>query len=183
MPLPTLNRQCSSCRCGMPSFRSSRVKPRIQVRAPPMSERLSDQTFLVNADRPDRLAIAQIASQTARPRRYWRRQHTRCNRLYLDNIARTLPCNLISSCHFAVLILLTKLARERLSPYRHKTPESCHQDSGVLCLTRSPDGIRTRATALRGRRAGPLHNGAALATTSIASQFDVAEATILSPNG
>ena len=27
---------------------------------------------------------------------------------------------------------------------------------------RSPDGIRTRATALRGRRARPLHNGAAL---------------------
>src|SRR5437899_2223750 len=26
--------------------------------------------------------------------------------------------------------------------------------------TRSPDGIRTRATALRGRRARPLHNGA-----------------------
>ena len=25
---------------------------------------------------------------------------------------------------------------------------------------RSPDGIRTRATALRGRRARPLHNGA-----------------------
>lgn len=24
----------------------------------------------------------------------------------------------------------------------------------------SPDGIRTRATALRGRRARPLHNGA-----------------------
>src|SRR5581483_8338846 len=27
-------------------------------------------------------------------------------------------------------------------------------------MTRSPDGIRTRATALRGRRARPLHNGA-----------------------
>src|SRR5829696_163078 len=27
-------------------------------------------------------------------------------------------------------------------------------------LTGSPDGIRTRATALRGRRARPLHNGA-----------------------
>ena len=27
-------------------------------------------------------------------------------------------------------------------------------------LTCSPDGIRTRATALRGRRARPLHNGA-----------------------
>src|SRR5215207_3934998 len=30
-------------------------------------------------------------------------------------------------------------------------------DLGVSC---SPDGIRTRATALRGRRARPLHNGA-----------------------
>ena len=29
-------------------------------------------------------------------------------------------------------------------------------------FTRSPDGIRTRATALRGRRARPLHNGAML---------------------
>jgi hypothetical protein len=29
-----------------------------------------------------------------------------------------------------------------------------------LLLTSSPDGIRTRATALRGRRARPLHNGA-----------------------
>ena len=27
-------------------------------------------------------------------------------------------------------------------------------------LSGSPDGIRTRATALRGRRARPLHNGA-----------------------
>jgi hypothetical protein len=27
-------------------------------------------------------------------------------------------------------------------------------------FTGSPDGIRTRATALRGRRARPLHNGA-----------------------
>ena len=29
-------------------------------------------------------------------------------------------------------------------------------------ISRSPDGIRTRATALRGRRARPLHNGAVL---------------------
>src|SRR6476619_3559550 len=31
-------------------------------------------------------------------------------------------------------------------------------------MTRSPDGIRTRATALRGRRARPLHNGALAGT-------------------
>ena len=31
---------------------------------------------------------------------------------------------------------------------------------GDLLRSRSPDGIRTRATALRGRRARPLHNGA-----------------------
>ena len=30
----------------------------------------------------------------------------------------------------------------------------------VLVSSGSPDGIRTRATALRGRRARPLHNGA-----------------------
>ncbi len=37
----------------------------------------------------------------------------------------------------------------------------------------SPDGIRTRATALRGRRARPLHNGAKvfwLTSTTYASQ-------------
>ena len=33
-------------------------------------------------------------------------------------------------------------------------------------LTCSPDGIRTRATALRGRRARPLHNGAVPSTRS-----------------
>ena len=33
------------------------------------------------------------------------------------------------------------------------------RDSGCLSIG-SPDGIRTRATALRGRRARPLHNGA-----------------------
>ena len=32
---------------------------------------------------------------------------------------------------------------------------------------RSPDGIRTRATALRGRRARPLHNGALAGPTGI----------------
>jgi hypothetical protein len=33
-----------------------------------------------------------------------------------------------------------------------------------LCFRGSPDGIRTRATALRGRRARPLHNGATAGT-------------------
>ena len=31
----------------------------------------------------------------------------------------------------------------------------------------SPDGIRTRATALRGRRARPLHNGAMPSTNEL----------------
>src|SRR5690606_1925106 len=42
-------------------------------------------------------------------------------------------------------------------PEQHKTPTT--YVVGVLSR-RSPDGIRTRATALRGRRARPLHNGA-----------------------
>ena len=45
----------------------------------------------------------------------------------------------------------------------------CSQVEGGTC--RSPDGIRTRATALRGRRARPLHNGA-LSTFDL-STFDL----------
>ena len=35
----------------------------------------------------------------------------------------------------------------------------------TLCGRRTPDGIRTRATALRGRRARPLHNGGLVGAT------------------
>ena len=50
-------------------------------------------------------------------------------------------------------------------------PHACEEppSGGRGLLSRSPDGIRTRATALRGRRARPLHNGA-LAGLSGASQ-------------
>ncbi|MDF2748085.1 MAG: hypothetical protein K0S98_2372 [Propionibacteriaceae bacterium] len=44
----------------------------------------------------------------------------------------------------------------------------CISPSGTH-IESSPDGIRTRATALRGRRARPLHNGA-LACMIIADQ-------------
>ena len=37
---------------------------------------------------------------------------------------------------------------------------------------RSPDGVRTRATALRGRRARPLHNGAVEAVTILEKYRD-----------
>ena len=40
---------------------------------------------------------------------------------------------------------------------RARSPSAVDGDLGTA---RSPDGIRTRATALRGRRARPLHNGA-----------------------
>ena len=55
------------------------------------------------------------------------------------------------------------LAKKRESVgAKHGTDEETPTDSsvGVSSLTCSPDGIRTRATALRGRRARPLHNGA-----------------------
>ena len=41
----------------------------------------------------------------------------------------------------------------------------------------SPDGIRTRATALRGRRARPLHNGA------VAAGVTTAEGTVVDVDG
>ena len=47
------------------------------------------------------------------------------------------------------------------SPAIYKTAGQTVIDwlTGSSCMG-SPDGIRTRATALRGRRARPLHNGA-----------------------
>ena len=42
----------------------------------------------------------------------------------------------------------------------------------------SPDGIRTRATALRGRRARPLHNGALAVLPSRSKRSTAAEETI-----
>ena len=47
------------------------------------------------------------------------------------------------------------------NPGKQKDARSAAQSSEPsIHLTSSPDGIRTRATALRGRRARPLHNGA-----------------------
>ena len=46
------------------------------------------------------------------------------------------------------------------SPSRRKTTPARRLRRSGRPSTGSPDGIRTRATALRGRRARPLHNGA-----------------------
>ena len=53
----------------------------------------------------------------------------------------------------------------RVLPETHSGPGSKVPLTGISAgqghnLLGSPDGIRTRATALRGRRARPLHNGA-----------------------
>ncbi len=54
---------------------------------------------------------------------------------------------------------------ERSDTARHGTTTGTHETprpgvEGSAVVRGSPDGIRTRATALRGRRARPLHNGA-----------------------
>ena len=58
--------------------------------------------------------------------------------------------------------------RRDVSPGPSSSARLGGRDEGPVRWTgpsrRSPDGIRTRATALRGRRARPLHNGAVLTT-------------------
>ena len=73
------------------------------------------------------------------------------------------------------------LLRDSLSSPNDAKAGPCHrlgkkkgqkvgQDWISLALLRcSPDGIRTRATALRGRRARPLHNGAVHPTRPLLS--------------
>src|SRR6478735_3542940 len=56
----------------------------------------------------------------------------------------------ISACSFVGMIKLYPMKMNKAQAARTWT----------LFRTGSPDGIRTRATALRGRRARPLHNGA-----------------------
>ncbi len=63
-----------------------------------------------------------------------------------------------------VLLALRRVAQEAASAERGLSRRTGH-DEGPVRVDRafdrcSPDGIRTRATALRGRRARPLHNGA-----------------------
>ena len=54
----------------------------------------------------------------------------------------------------------TTRSRADAAEGRAEAPDPPAEGQGVWGGAGSPDGIRTRATALRGRRARPLHNGA-----------------------
>ncbi len=64
--------------------------------------------------------------------------------------------------------LLRRIRRHRSRLQSHRRPTPQNREVPLTGITAgqghyslgSPDGIRTRATALRGRRARPLHNGA-----------------------
>src|SRR5690349_12497807 len=63
--------------------------------------------------------------------------------------------------------MTVSIGRHRWAGPRDARRPRSVRDRGLRLLLRaprSPDGIRTRATALRGRRARPLHNGAVSGT-------------------
>jgi len=59
-------------------------------------------------------------------------------------------------------VAVARVLPQPSSPGTEKGPCPALPQVRIPCLTRTPDGIRTRATALRGRRARPLHNGGQL---------------------